>query len=242
MVSLVDSTAPANCYPPVCTPDGFNYVGTTNDAGEFTFAGDPSFCSQSKRIYFCVKSATFAVGCDMKEDILLSFGASAPICPAGQEYLDGQCLYACGPNTIRVGNDCIPSCQSSDDCEMTEYCTNTSVGVTCQPVPQGECGEAQNHKWVPYDWQCGPADLNCKQCNATYECKDHVCQSAKSPGIEVTPPKPLEPVPVETAPKPAAEEEARPPAAAQEPLPMIYIGGAIALIAAGFIYWRFFRR
>ena len=66
-------------------------------------------------------------------------------------------------------------CMNDSACKDYEYCQvpqNTTCG-TCVQV-SGQCGQAKNHVFVPYGYQCGP-EPGCPSCPGDEICTDHIC-------------------------------------------------------------------
>jgi hypothetical protein len=66
-------------------------------------------------------------------------------------------------------------CISDAGCPDTHYCLilPNQTGGSCQPVA-GQCGEAKNHTFAPYGYECG-SEQGCPQCPEGARCEDHEC-------------------------------------------------------------------
>ncbi len=113
-------------------------------------------------------------------------------CSCGQTAEDHQCkgtAWQCGPgcNSCPAGQSCSvdhlckpAGCTSDSQCPETQACVSGSGAPatvaspgSCQNVT-GQCGEAKNHTWVPFGYQCG-SEPGCPSCPSSQTCVQHQC-------------------------------------------------------------------
>ena len=104
-------------------------------------------------------------------------------CPCGQVQ-NHQCneYECCSDADCAEGlnceaHECVEpeGCKSDADCGMSQFCdipAGAPVG-TCEEVT-GDCGVAENHVFVPYNYECG-SEPGCPSCEQGFDCVNHAC-------------------------------------------------------------------
>lgn len=87
-----------------------------------------------------------------------SSGMSCAACPQGQVCQTSVCTVPAG------------ECAGDEDCPATQRC---NAGGFCEDVT-GMCGEVVDHKFVPYNYECG-TEPGCPSCPDGRQCVNHKC-------------------------------------------------------------------
>jgi len=143
-------------------------VGMTNSSGQMNFSG----CGDSAAIY---AHAIGYVSTGTKDVKLISCSiCGAQIkCPNGV-VLGNECIAAPIPYVCLAPNCCIDNaqCANSETCVTPTGAAGTAnVTGSCKQVT-GQCGQAQDHKFVKYE--CGP-DPVCNSCASSQSCENNIC-------------------------------------------------------------------
>ncbi len=138
-------------------------IGTTNSSGQEEFGG----CGKSVEIRADKPGYSTAT----ETVALIDCGQCEIIPPKPPENLTCDCGEA-------VNGACVPfQCCSDASCKGSERCDIPSgkAGGQCRPI-SGECGEARNHAFVQYGYECG-AESGCPSCPQGERCQAHACVS-----------------------------------------------------------------
>ncbi len=137
-------------------------AGITNSSGGIAFEG----CGKTVEIraskpgYSTETVSKTLIGCDECRVGVPPKPPQNVTCPCGEV----------------VNASCVPfECCSDSSCGSVEYCKIPSgkIGGECVAVA-GSCGEAKNHTFVPYGYQCG-TEPGCPSCPADMRCEAHKC-------------------------------------------------------------------
>ncbi|NYZ74044.1 hypothetical protein H0O00_02790 [Candidatus Micrarchaeota archaeon] len=124
-------------------------------------------------------------------------------CPSAERCLSGECVNVpcecgtvqnhqcvayeccsdsqCSANELCQNHICNPKpaeCTADAQCAADKYCNIPAgaAGGTCDDVTVGDCGQVENHAFVPYGYECGP-EAGCPSCPQGAVCIDHTCKS-----------------------------------------------------------------
>ncbi|MFH0884786.1 MAG: NosD domain-containing protein [Candidatus Micrarchaeota archaeon] len=138
-------------------------VGKTNSSGQETFDG----CGKTVEVrasragYSTATETISLIDCDSCE-VKPPKPPENVTCDCG-EVIDGTCApFGCCSDA---------SCRSNERCDIPIGKT----GGQCKPI-EGQCGEAINHTFVPYSYECGD-EPGCPSCPQDERCQAHVCLS-----------------------------------------------------------------
>ncbi|MFN7990889.1 MAG: NosD domain-containing protein [Candidatus Micrarchaeia archaeon] len=171
-------------------------VGLTDAAGQITIPGcnDTANLDATKTGYhaasgsFALKSCGPTPGCVSDSDCAADQKCQGGMCAlvqCGCGFIENhQCTaYACcSDSDCGVGQLCAdhsckpkPQCTSDAQCAGTQVCDIPpgSAGGACKDLT-GKCGQAKDHKFVPYGYECG-AEPGCPSCPEGKQCADHKC-------------------------------------------------------------------
>jgi uncharacterized repeat protein (TIGR01451 family) len=174
-------------------------AGTTNSSGQVAFQGcdmQGAIVRASKSGYQSQYISVDTLSCAECAAARCSDNSG---CSASQECTDGKCTavacvcgqvlnhqcvqYACCTDSdcaggeICSGHECVKQyeCANDADCLSAEYCDVPAgaAGGSCKDVT-GTCGRIANHKFVPYNYECG-TEPGCPACPQGELCLQHSC-------------------------------------------------------------------
>ena len=138
-------------------------IGTTNSSGQEEFDG----CGRTVEI----RASRSGYSTATETISLIDCESCEPKPPKPPENLTCDCGEA-------INGACVPfECCSDSSCDGDERCDIPSgkAGGQCRPI-SGECGEARNHTFVQYGYECG-AEPGCPSCPQGERCQAHACVS-----------------------------------------------------------------